>query len=193
MSKTKIPQLETSRLILRTIKRKDAKNVFDYAQDQALSKYVFWQPHQSIRDSKRFIKDTIKQYQQPNKFMWAIELKDQNIMIGTCGVMRYYQENKTIEIGYALNPKFQNKGYMKESLQTIINYIFNNLDIIRIQGVCVTENIASEKTMISCKMIFEGILHDNFIKDNQIYDCKLLAITKRNYLKNSLNKNKKVN
>jgi len=41
MSKTKIPQLETSRLILRTIKRKDAKNVFDYAQDQALSKYVF--------------------------------------------------------------------------------------------------------------------------------------------------------
>ncbi len=193
MNKTKIPQLETTRLILRAIKHKDAKNVFDYAQDKTLSKYVFWQPHQSIRDSKKFIKDTIKQYKQPNKFMWAIELKDQNIMIGTCGIMRYYSENKTIEVGYALNPKFQSKGYMKESLQAIINYIFNNLNIIRIQGICVTENIASEKTMTSCKMIFEGILHDSFIKDNQIYDCKIFAITKRNYLKNSLNKNKKVN
>lgn len=185
MSKTKLPEIKTPRLTLRAIKHKDVKAVFDYAQDKSLSKYVFWEPHQSLHDSKKFIKATIKQYQQPNKFMWAIELKDQNYMIGTCGVMNYYPENKVISIGYALNRKFWGKGYMKEALQATIDYIFNNLDIIRIEGICVTENIASEKTMASCKMIFEGILHDNFIKDNQIYDCKILAITKRNYFKNS--------
>lgn len=188
MKKIKMPQITTPRLILRAIKHQDAKAVFAYAQDKTLSKYLFWQPHQSLHDSKRFIKATIKAYKEPNKFMWAIELKDQKKMIGTCGVMRYYSANQTIEIGYALNPKFHNQGYMKEALQAVINYLFSNLTIIRIQGVCVTENLASEKTMTSCKMIFEGILHDNFIKDNQIYDCKILAITKRNYIKNSLNK-----
>ncbi|MDQ7983152.1 MAG: GNAT family protein [Spiroplasma sp.] len=190
MSKQKIPRIETTRLILRAIKRKDAKNVFEYAQDKNLSKYLFWQPHQTIKDSKQFIKNTIKQYQEPNKFMWAIELKAEKKMIGTCGVMGFYSENKAIEIGYALNPKHWGQHYMKEALQAIIDYIFTNLDVIRIEGICVLENIASEKTMISCQMKFEGVLHDYFIKDNQILDCKMFGITRRNYLKNSNNKQK---
>lgn len=179
-----IPILKSARLILRPLNLDDTKDVFAYAQNAQVAKYVFWKPHKTINDTITFISDLIKAYQVENKLMWGIQLKDEAKIIGTCGFMAYYPVTKCLEIGYALNQEYWNKGYTKEALKLIIDYAFNHLDIIRIEGICVESNFASEKTMLSCDMVFEGILHDNFIKDNEIANCKIFAITKRNYFKN---------
>lgn len=179
-----IPTLTSSRLILRGFMLTDAADVFDYAKNEEVAKYVFWHAHKTINDSTNFIKETIQEYQKENKLIWAIQLKDNDKVIGVSGFIFHNLVTKSLKIGYALNPEYWHKGYSKEALQTMIDYAFNNLDIIRIEGVSVDKNTASEKLMLSCDMIFEGILHDGFIKDNEIHDCKLFAITKRNYFKN---------
>lgn len=178
-----IPTLQSSRLIFRALTLDDAEDIFSYAQNEEVSQYVFWDSHKTIDDSIQFIKETIQEYQKEKKLMWGVVLKNTNKLIGTCGFMSYYKTNKCLEIGYAFNQKYWHKGYAKESLSTIINYAFNHLDAIRIQGICVLENIGSKKTMLSCGMEFEGILQDNFIKNNKIHHCKIFSITKRNYLK----------
>lgn len=178
-----IVTLKSPRLILRALNLNDAEDVFAYAKNKTVSQYVFWDVHQTIKDSINYIKETINSYQKEQKLMWGIQLKDSNKIIGTCGFMAYYPITKCLEIGYALNPKYWNQGYAKEALKTIIDYAFNHLDAIRIEGICVIENLASEKTMLSCNMEFEGILYDNFIKNNEIHNCKIFAITKRNYFK----------
>lgn len=183
MSSNTIPTLTSARLILRALTLDDAQNIFAYASNKEISKYVFWYPHETIDDSVNFLNEIIASYQE-GKLMWGIQLKDDPKIIGTCGFMAYYPINKCLEIGYALHQDYWKKGYVKEALTTIIDYAFNNLDTIRIEGVCVETNIASEKTMLSCNMAFEGILHDNFIKGDEIQNCKIFAITKRNYLKN---------
>lgn len=181
--KEPIPTLESSRLILRALTLDDIEDVFAYAKNEQVAQYVFWEPHKTINDTAKFVKETIKCYQIEKKLMWGVELKENNKLIGTCGFMAYYQTTKCLEIGYAFNPRYWNKGYAKETLTTIIDYAFKSLDVIRIQGICVVNNLGSAKTMISCGMEFEGILHDNFIKNDEIQHCNLFAITKRNYLK----------
>ncbi|MGL5268803.1 MAG: GNAT family N-acetyltransferase [Spiroplasma sp.] len=178
-----IPTLKSSRLILRALNLNDTEDIFAYAKNKQVAQYVFWDPHQNPNDSAKFIKETIVSYQKEKKLMWGVLLKDINKLIGTCGFMAYYPTTKCLEIGYALNPEYWHKGYIKEALTTIIDYAFKQLDAIRIEGICVIENLASAKTMMSCDMEFEGILHDNFIKNNKIHHCKIFAITKRNYLK----------
>ncbi len=49
------PVLETPRLILRKISLKDAQDIFDYAKDPEVSKYLSWEPHKSFEDSVKFI------------------------------------------------------------------------------------------------------------------------------------------
>jgi ribosomal-protein-alanine N-acetyltransferase len=43
-------------------------------------------------------------------------------------------ENNTIEVGYGLNPAFQNKGIMTEALKCVIDYGFNELKLIKIEA-----------------------------------------------------------
>lgn len=179
-----IPTIESSRLILRAFTLNDAQDVFNYAKNEEITKYVFWNAHKTINDSINFIKEIINDFQDNKEIMWAIELKEIAKVIGTIGFISHNAITKSLKIGYALNFDYWHKGYIKEALKTIITYAFNNLDVIRIEGVAVEENIGSQKVMLSCDMEFEGIIHDGFIKNNQILNCKLFAITKRNYLKN---------
>lgn len=186
----KIKTLESDRLILRKITLGDAQELFDYAKNPDITKYVFWDAHKTIKESKEFIQQTLKEYKKYNRLMWAVELKEQKGIIGTCGFMLYYPTSKTLEVGYAFNPKFGHHGYAREALNTIIDYSFTNMDIVRIEGICVVENLASAKVMESCHMQFEGIMHDSFVKHDQPYNCKMFAITKRNWEKlNNKNQN----
>lgn len=180
MINKEIPNLISSRIILRALKLDDAQNIFEYASTKEVARYVFWEPHKTLADSTNFLNELTNS----KELMWGIQLKDDPKIIGTCGFISENPITKCLTIGYVLNQNYWRNGYTKEALQLIIAYGFNNLDIIRIEGICVVDNLASEKTMLSCNMAFEGTLHDNFIKDNEIYDCKLFAITKRNYLAN---------
>lgn len=178
MTNKEIPTLTGARITLRALNLNDAQNIFDYASNPAVAQYVFWSPHQTIADSINFVKELTNS----NELTWGIQLKDNPKIIGTCGFISFNNITKCLTIGYALNQDYWKQGYVKEALNLIIDYAFNHLDAIRIEGICVVDNIASEKTMLSCNMVFEGILHDNFVKDNEIFDTKIFAITKRNYL-----------
>lgn len=180
MTNQTIPTLTGTRIILRPLTLNDASDIFAYANNPTVAQYVFWEPHTSIEDTKEFLKTIL----ETKELMWGIQLKDEQKIIGTCGFIAWNSITKCLTIGYALQQDYWQKGYTKEALQLIIDYGFNALDAIRIEGICVVENIGSEKTMLSCGMEFEGILHDNFIKGDQISDTKIFAITKRNYLKN---------
>lgn len=181
MTNQTIPTLTGTRIILRPLTLNDASDIFAYANNPAVAQYVFWEPHTSIEDTKEFLKTILNS----KELMWGIQLKDEKKIIGTCGFIAWNNITKCLTIGYALQQDYWQKGYTKEALQMIISYGFSTLNAIRIEGICVVGNTGSEKTMLSCGMEFEGILHDNFIKGNKISDTKIFAITKRNYLKNA--------
>lgn len=180
-----ISVLETQRLKLRPINLNDAQALFNYAKNTKITKYVPWTPHKSINDSINYINTLLKEYQELNSLMWAVQLKadETNTIIGTCGFIRYFAHVKCLEVGYAFDHKMWGKGYAKEALSAVIKYGFENTDSIRIEGSCVKENIASAKTMESIGMQFEGISRSNFIKNGKVSDCKIFSIVRSDYFK----------
>lgn len=63
-----------------------------------------------------------------------------------------------IEIGFAIIPTERNKGYGTEAVQTIVDYLFLTRDIVRVQAVVHTENIASQKVLEKVGFKREGKL-----------------------------------
>lgn len=180
-----IPILESTRLKLRPINLNDAHNLFAYAQKPIITKFVPWKTHNTIDDSISFINEILAEYKAQKSLMWAVQLKNDksNTIIGTCGFIRYFADNKCLEIGYAFNSEVWGQGYAKEALLRTIKYGFEHTDTIRIEGSCVKENIGSAKTMASVGMRLEGILRSKFIKDNKISDCKIFSIIRTDYFK----------
>ncbi|NWF86615.1 GNAT family N-acetyltransferase [Candidatus Bathyarchaeota archaeon] len=63
-----------------------------------------------------------------------------------------------IEIGYAIAPNERNKGYATETIQILVDYLFLTRDIVRIQAVIDSANIASRRTLEKARFKKEGTL-----------------------------------
>ena len=87
---SKLPVIETKRLILREIRLEDCNDMFEYASLPHFGPMAGWPPHISIVETISIIKSmiTIKSpYELGN---WAIVLKSNNKMIGTIELYNHY-------------------------------------------------------------------------------------------------------
>ena len=114
--------IETNRLLLRRFVIEDADEMFDnWANDSEVTKYMTWNPHESVEQTKAILKMWIKDYEKPNTYRFAITLKQTNELIGSIDVVDYV--NGYPEIGYCLSRKHWNKGYMTEALKSFVIYL----------------------------------------------------------------------
>ena len=46
------PDLRTPRLLLRRLRMEDAGDIFAYACDPPMTRFVFWEPHRTLDDTR---------------------------------------------------------------------------------------------------------------------------------------------
>ena len=140
--------LNTQRLILRPFNEDDAQDMFEgWASDPEVTKYLTWNTHQSIEETKYVIDMWIKEYEQPERLNFAIELKDSGKLIGGIDVVGY--EEGVPVIGYNLSRKYWNNGYMTEACKCLLNYLFSNgYTQVRIDAAA--KNTGSNKVIKKC-------------------------------------------
>ena len=117
-------KLITERLVLRKLRKEDAESIFNnWASNPEVTKYVTWNAHTSIEQTKQILDIWLKEYQNPKTVRLGITLKDSDELIGAIDVVDYIDGNP--EIGYCLSRKYWNKGYMTEACGAMMNYLFN--------------------------------------------------------------------
>lgn len=172
--------LTTERLVLRKLRIDDAQDMFEYTSNSEVTKYLSWNEHKNIEQTKIFINNTLPEYEGVKSYPYAIELKSMKKFIGVLRVYDIDYGNKHCEISYILNPTFQNQGLMVEAINAFISHCFSELGFIRIQAKCMVENENSEKLMKRVGMEFEGVLKNYWIYKGKMLDAKIFAITKSN-------------
>lgn len=177
------PVLETSRLILRKITYEDAYDIFEYASDPEMTKYVVWDYHKCLADSYNYISFMLKKYENREPSTWGIVYKSENKFIGTCGFLWCYPENASCEIGYALSRKYWNKGIVTESVKEIIKLGFDKMMLNRIEARCMLENTASQRVLQKVGMTFEGIMRQQMYFKGAFQDLKVFSILRSDYYK----------
>lgn len=172
--------LETERLILRPFKEEDAEKMYNgWATDPDVTRYVTWAPHESIEETKNLIKMWMKENKDVEKYHWIMELKENNTVVGTLGLMGVDNKNENCEIGYCIRKDYWNKGITTEVAKRVLEYALNEVGFTRITGRHMIENPASGKVMEKCGLKYEGILR-KILKNSrdQIVDCKYYSILK---------------
>ncbi len=156
---TRIPQIQTDRLLLRKISPADAGDMYEYASLSSVTRYLLWYEHPNLLYTKRYITYIQSRYRTGQFFDFAVVCRENGKMIGTCGFSRIDAENDAGEIGFVFNPKYHKNGYATEAVRAMIQFGFERLGLYRIEGRYMKENVASRHVMERSGMIYEGMLH----------------------------------
>ena len=151
---------ETERLIVRQWENKDEQDLYEYASDNSVTKFLTFPTYQSLQDARERIAYLQQQYQEKSLVQdYCIEHKGLHKVIGAIGIPHYFEKNEgEIEIGYVLNPKFQGQGFMTECVLGMFQYIKKKRIAKRIFAKHDVENIKSGNVMKRAGMTLEGVL-----------------------------------
>ena len=72
-------------------------------------------------------------------------------------------------LGYGLDGKYTNQGYMTEALQRIIEFAFEKVNLHRIEGNVMPKNLASRAVLEKCNFTCEGI-SKKYLKINGVWE-----------------------
>ncbi|MGG3738918.1 GNAT family N-acetyltransferase [Aeribacillus pallidus] len=173
-----LPTLETERLLLRKITLDDVEAMFSYASNDEVTKYVTWDTHRSLADTKQYIDFVLSQYENKQIAPWGIESKETKEFIGTIDFVWWQPAHQKAEIGYVISDKYWGKGIATEASKKLIQFGFEEMDLVRIQAICFVENTASARVMEKVGMTFEGILRKAMFVKGKHRDLKMYSIIK---------------
>mgnify|MGYP002587227644 CR=1 FL=1 len=171
-----LPTLRTKRLTLRPVRMSDAADLYEYSKDPEVARHVLWDAHQSVGDSRGYLRYAIRQYRQDLPASWGIELKENHKLIGTIGFMWINCEHRSAEVGYSLSRDCWNQGYATEALRAVLRFGFNTLRLNRIEAQHELDNPASGRVMEKCGMRCEGTLRQRVFNKGRFSDVRLYAI-----------------
>ena len=179
-----LPILETDRCILRAVSIEDCNDMFEYASDDKVVKYLTFPKHTNIENTKEIINNFfIDRYEKGISYDYGIFYKEDCKFIGTAGFNSIKDGIATL--GYCMNSNYWNKGIMTEVVNEIFRFGFNNLNINKIEAIYYDGNNKSGNVMTKCNMKYVGNeekeirLQGNMVH-GKIHKCEL---TRDDYFK----------
>lgn len=175
------PRLETERLVLRALTPDDAAAIFAYSSDPEVARYVAWDAHRSVDDTKAFLDLTMGRYASGDALDWGMVYKGDGRLVGTSGFVGREPEHARAEVGCVLHRVYWGMGLAAEALGAMISFGFERMGLNRIEGRCIAENTASARIMEKAGMAYEGTMRRREFMKGEYRDMKLYAILKDEY------------
>jgi RimJ/RimL family protein N-acetyltransferase len=140
-------EIQTQRLTLRALENRDARKIFDYRSCPEVSRFQSWGT-----DSPYAIESYIMglaAVEPGTPGLWyqiGITLSTAEL-IGDCGFRVLECEPRQAEIGIALAPEFQRRGYATEALRALLRYLFVKLGKHRVVRSVDPRNLSSMRVL----------------------------------------------
>ena len=134
--------LETERLILRTITKKDVPVYFSFFSDVETMR--FYPSTRTMRETEEFVDRQLHRYDADGFGPWGVVLKPDLTLIGYCGLIKQMVDSITeTEIGYLIGRENWRNGFASEAAKACRDYAFQKLGISRLISIIDPMNVAS--------------------------------------------------
>jgi len=170
--------IETTCLTLRRLELSDAEMMFrNWTSDENVTRFLRWDAHKTIDETKQMIRQWVDSYQNDSTYYWGMYLKDGE-MIGSIGITISSEYDCQGSLGYKIGSRWWSHGYASEAARAVVDYMFRNTDIERMDSFCSVENPASRKVMEKVGMQYEGLLRHYYKTRDGFHDCTLYGIVR---------------
>ncbi len=155
------PTLETERLILRPFTLADSDFIMELLNTEGYLQYIADRNIKSREDAERYLESgPLRSYAEHGFGLCKILLKARNgeadagEAVGMCGLLWHdYLPNP--DVGYALLPQHEGKGYARESAETFLRWGFEECGISTILAIVLPQNYGSVRLLEQLGMKLE--------------------------------------
>lgn len=176
--------IEIKNLILRKAKPSDLEAIYTNVwSDEEIAKTMLWEPTRSLEDAVSRLERTIKFHSLYDAYF--VCLKDTDEPIGFAGVGKisegYYEER-----GICIARKYQNRGFGKEVLGALLDFVFDHLNGEKFLYGCFEENTRSKRVALHFGFEYFDSMDITREWDNKTFKVDYYTLLKEDYIKKDL-------
>lgn len=149
-------RIETERMIITEFDLSMAESVHRNSLDEDTRRFVPDEVFETVEEAKETIEFLMSVYNSAEgPLVYPVLLKDET----NIGYVQLVPIEEGFEVGYHIGKEYTNNGYATEALIAFLNEIMPKKSLDTVYGICVSENIASQKVLKKCgfEKEYEGI------------------------------------
>jgi [ribosomal protein S5]-alanine N-acetyltransferase len=171
-------RIVSRRLVLRPPQAADAATIFaSYAADSDVARYMIWQPHAVVNESKAFIADCIRAWQGTDRRPYVLALHGSELT--PIGMLEARLLGPAlVDIGYVLARAHWGQALMPEAVTALADVLLATPSIFRVQATCDIDNQPSARTLEKSGFVREAVLQRFTVHPNisaEPRDCFMYA------------------
>ena len=151
--------LQTQRLILRKLSLDDTAFIIELVNSPGWLQYIGYRNIHTTEDAIRYLVDgPLKSYEQHGFGLLMIQLKTTEAPIGMCGLLK--RDTLPLpDLGYALLPAYEGKGYITEATSAYLAYVEQQLQIEKLMAITSLDNEKSIRVLEKLHFVFERYMN----------------------------------
>ncbi|MCI4671281.1 MAG: GNAT family N-acetyltransferase [Bacteroidia bacterium] len=165
-------ELQSQRLSLRKLKRRDWEAVSFLRSDPEVNRLVVRPSAETKEDALAFIEKISRGIREEEIFYWAISLKGKEEMVGSICLWNFSVDRLKTEVGYDLHPAFYRKGIMDEAMKKVMSFGFEVLGVKQIEAFTHRDNVGSRRLLEKNDFRWNEARKDQNQLHNVIYEIK---------------------
>jgi ribosomal-protein-alanine N-acetyltransferase len=182
-SRLELPVLETERLLLRDFVESDFVSTHEYESDP---KVVRYQSHgvRTADESLAYIKRVLDESKHEPRRLYdlAIVLKENEDLVGRCGLFVANPDVREAALWYVLNPRYWGRGLVVEAARVLLGFGFRSLGVHRVFVDSDPRNVASIRVAQKLGMRQEAHFRENAWIKGEWTDSVIFAILDREWV-----------
>jgi RimJ/RimL family protein N-acetyltransferase len=151
--------LQTERTILRKLSLTDTEFIIELVNSPGWLQYIGYRNIHTTEDAIRYLEDgPLKSYEQNGFGLLLIQLKTTMAPIGMCGLLK--RDTLPLpDLGYALLPAYEGKGYITEATSAYLAYVEKQLQIEKLMAITSLDNEKSIRVLEKLHFVFERYMN----------------------------------
>ncbi len=114
-------------------------------------------------------------------YMFAIELKDEKVFIGTIAVYLVNWNNSTCHVGISVGPDYQEKGYGTDAMKVLLDFIFGYMNVNKVKLQVFSYNKRAVSSYEKCGFHLEGTLREELFRFGKYHDIFVMGLLRKDW------------
>ena len=177
------PNIAGDGITLRKIVPSDVDSLFEIYSNEKLFLHSPVMLKKNKDTDANMIGHFERDYNKKKEVFLGISLNSQpDLIVGVAEMFDYDSAVNSITIGYRLNDRFWGKGIATKTVKAMVDYLFQDIGINRIQAYVMPENVKSLNVLKRNSFLQEGIIRQgNVWKGKGVIDLALFSMIKSDY------------
>lgn len=177
----RLPTLESPRLRLRWLERRDVDDLYAVFSDREVMRYWPWPAYTERAQAEALLAEIEALFREGHLYQWGVVRREDDRVIGTITLSSIDRTHLRAKLGCALSRAHWGRGFAVEAAGRLLDFAFGPLGLHRIEADVDPRNVHSLRLLERLGFVREGLLRERWRVGGEVQDGALYGLLAREW------------